>query len=93
MAEQEEPRDLSKYIFDRFYPAGKPLRITLKNGQVLEGELSGFYHGDPDSNDPFITRWHFMGKGEENLPPIGNGDPGCFLEQEDIARVEFAAVG
>jgi hypothetical protein len=82
-------QDYSQYIYDKFYPANKPLKITLQNGDILEGELIGCFHGDPNSDDPFVTRWHYVGKGEENLSPIGNGEQGAILEQEDIKTVEF----
>ena len=82
-------QDYSREIYDTYYSANKPLRITLKNGKVLEGNLAGVFHGDPDSNEPFVIRWHFLGIGEEEMEPLSNDEPGVFLDQKDIARVEF----
>ena len=82
-------QDYSRVIYDTYYSANKPLKISLKNGKVLEDNLIGFFHGDPNSNDPFVIRWHFIGLGEEELEAIGDGEPGAFLNQEDIINVEF----
>ena len=83
-------QDYSQFIYDTYYSANKPLKITLKNGRVLEGKLVGVFHGDPDSDDPYVTRWHFVGLGEDELKPLGDGATGAFLNQEDIMDVEFA---
>lgn len=82
-------QDYSRIIYDTYYSANKPVKITLKNGRVLEGKLVGFFHGDRNSDDPFVIRWHFIGLGEEELEPLGEGEPGAFLNQEDIKSVEF----
>jgi hypothetical protein len=84
-----EKQDYSQVIYDTYYSANKPLKITLKNGKVLEGRLIGVFHGEPDSSDPFVIRWHFIGLGEHELESIGDGEPGAYLNQEDIKTVEF----
>ena len=82
-------KDYSQIIYDTYYLSEKPLKITMKNGTVLVGRFVGFFHGDPNSDDPFVIRWHFVGLGEEELEPLGDGEPGAFLNQEDIESVDF----
>ena len=84
-----EEQDYSRIIYDTYFLADKPLKITLKNGKVLEGKLIGVFHGDQESDEAFVVRWHFLGLGEEELEPIGDGEPGVFLDQQDILKVEF----
>lgn len=81
--------DYSQTIYDTYYSAEKPLKITLKDGTILVGNLIGFFHGDPDNREPFVIRWHYVGSGENKLRPIGEGIRGAILEQEDIEKVEF----
>ena len=85
----EEEQDYSQVIYDTFFSANKPVKITLKNGRVLEGKLVGVFHGEPDTSDPFVVRWHFVGLGEEELEPLSDDEPGAFLDQEIISKVEF----
>ncbi len=87
--------DYSKYIFDTFYkPGGGLLKVFLKDGRELEGRFIGYFHGDNESDEPFIIKWHFVIADnpeiipkEPALKPINN--PEIIIMNRDIDKVEF----
>lgn len=90
-------KDNSKEIYKNFSEnKEKLLEVTLKNGKVLTGIFVSFVHGDEDSNEPFIIKWHFINEGDiekhKHMFSIdGNEDIGIMIEQKDIVQVKFKA--
>lgn len=87
--------DYSKEIFENYYRPNEKriLEITLKDDTVLEGIFISFFHGEEDSDEPFIIKWHFLDKNDiDNHSLIsldGSEDYGKILKQEDIKSIKF----
>jgi len=89
-------QDYSREIFEKYYSSDrkKILIITLKDDTILEGTFIGFFHGDENSNEPYITKWHFLDKNDINnqshlISIDGSEDYGQIIKQEDIKSVTF----
>ena len=88
-------KDNSKEIYNKFFEnKDKLIGVTLKNGKVLRGIFVSFVHGDEDSNDPFIIKWHFINENDiekhKHMFSIdGNEDLGVMIDQKDIDSVKF----
>lgn len=88
-------KDSSKEIYDTYFEnKDKLLEVSLKNGKVLTGIFVSFVHGDEDSNEPFIIKWHFINetdieKHKHMFSIDGNEDIGIMIEQKDIVQVKF----
>jgi hypothetical protein len=88
-------KDYSKEIYDKYFnPKGKPLKIILQDNTILEGRFVGFFHGDTESGEPFIIKWHFipdedLDKYHSGLLPEAKQGFGSIIKQEDIKSVTF----
>lgn len=88
-------KDNSKEIYNNYFDnKDQLLEVTLKNGNVLTGIFVSFVHGDEDSNEPFIIKWHFINekdieKHKHMFSIDGNEDIGIMIEQKDIVHVKF----
>lgn len=89
--------DYSKEIYDKYYNIkDKVVKITLKDNSVLEGKLVGFFHGDKDSGELFIKKWHFVDENkieayQEGLSISMEGikDVDRIIDQNEIKNVRF----
>lgn len=85
--------DTSNDYYRFFYNSGdRLLRLTLKDGKVLEGRFIGFFHGEEERNEPYIVKWHFLQKGTE--PPLKSSifptqQEGIYIDHDNIESVEF----
>lgn len=92
--------DFSREIYDNYYNVkDKIVEIILKDNRVLEGKLVSFFHGDKDTDEPFVTRWYFVDKSNIDeyqkglLVSIeGNQDLGMVIDQNDIMEVRFKEI-
>jgi len=89
-------KDYSKEIYDKYYSSnGKILKIVLKDNSVLNGIFVGFSHGDAESEESYIIKWHFVSEGEiekyrtEILAEETMQEYGRIIKQEDIKSVTF----
>jgi len=81
--------DFSKKIFETWFEPGKVVRISLKNGFILDGVLIAFYHGE--DNEPYIVKWDFIY--EEDFKKLGQSleipdSVKLTINQEDIVSVD-----
>lgn len=84
--------DSSKWIFEKFYPAGdRAVRVRLKNGKTYEGRFIGYFLGDAENDKPYIFRWHFLDRQINVFDYDKSIDPeqGIYIEHKDIETVEF----
>ena len=87
--------DYSREIFDKYYGIkGQVLLITLRDGTLLEGTLSGFFHGDKSIDEPYIIKWHFIDakdllKNDVQSSIDGTEEIGTIIWQADIKSVKF----
>ena len=90
-----EKKDYSREIFEKYYNSkNKLLKITLRDNSVLEGIFTSFFHGDENSGDPYIIKWHFLDEKEISKQDIQNSidsseEFGRIIKQKDIKHVEF----
>ena len=83
-------KDYSREIYDKFFSEkGRILKITLADDSVIEGMLVGFFHGDEESHEPFITKWHFVAENELGKNNKFEEGKGKVIYQKDIKRIEF----
>jgi hypothetical protein len=87
-------KDYSKEIVEKFYTKDRIVRITLNDNSILEGILVGFFHGDVEAGETFITKWHFIS--EQNIKEYHLGSSvemknelNKVIEQKDIKYIEF----
>jgi hypothetical protein len=84
--------DYSKEIYEKYLNKKEVLKISLRNGSIVEGKLIGFFHGNKE-HDPFIIKWHFIPSDESVLDNIMaeevEDQNGYILKQEDIVKVSF----
>ena len=85
-------KDFSRLLYDKYFGlTNRNLEVKMKNGAVAEGIIIGFYKGENNGNEPYITRWHIAHKKDENIleiTPFGFFG-GQIIEQKDIAEVRF----
>jgi hypothetical protein len=89
--------DYSKEIYNKYYNIkGKIVEITLKDNSVLEGKLVGFFHGDKETGESFIEKWHFVDEKKIQAYKYGlgvsmesNQDVDKIIDQKDIKNVRF----
>jgi len=90
-------KDYSKEIYDNFFNSeGRILKVALRNNKILNGIFVSIFHGDPDSGEPFIVKWHFVE--EKDIPSYRQGldvaidsgrEIGMMIDQKDIEHVSF----
>ena len=84
--------DFSFFIYDKYYSlTNRRMKLILKDGRHVQGFICGFFRGDPESDDPYIIKWHIVSEGEKNR--FGTNIFGCItgeiIRQEDIAEIYF----
>lgn len=88
----ETHRDFSREIYDKYFPSkGELLRITLTNGEILNGILVSFFHGEPDRREPFIIMWRFVSQEELDdyqHSPHKYQEYGRIIHQRDIIEIQ-----
>jgi len=88
-------KDNSEFIFKTYYwPDGKLLKVYLSNGIELEGRFIGYFHGDAESNEPFIIKWHFLQSDNPGIFQAGSesgqlNNRELVIMNKDIIKVEF----
>jgi hypothetical protein len=86
-----QEQDTSREIIETYYSKGKILRIVLKDGAVLEGMLTGFFHGEPDWGEPYILKWRFIPTAaiSDRYIPGADKPEGKIIFQRDILEIRF----
>lgn len=90
-----EKIDYSREIFEKYYnKENRILKIILKDDTVLNGIFISFFHGEENSKEPYIIKWHFLdekdiSKQDIQLSIDGSEEYGKIIKQEDIKSVEF----
>jgi hypothetical protein len=92
--------DFSKEIYDNYYNVkDRIVEIIMKDNRILEGKLVSFFHGNKESNEPFITKWHFVDKNDIQeyqkglvVSIEGNQEIGTIIDQKNIREVRFKSV-
>ena len=88
-------KDNSEFIFETYYrPDGKLLKVYLRDGTELEGRFIGYFHGDAESKEPFIIKWHFLQTDNPDIfqavSEMGQtNNREVIIMNEDIIKVEF----
>lgn len=84
--------DASAILYHKYFALGnKQVVVTLKTGEVLHGQLVGFYKGEQVWGEPYIRAWHWSPiPGLLGLGLIEAGEPlGKIIEQAAIAQIYF----
>jgi len=83
-------RDSSVIIFNRYCESPETIvSFVLRNGETVQGVISGFIKGDPSFDEPFVLRWHLVKEADKNsldFDQVGN-PVGLVIEQEDVLEV------
>lgn len=87
--------DYSREILEKYFSKkDRILKVTLKDNSVIYGIFVSYFHGDENTTEPFISRWHFIEEKNiekhHNLTSIDSGeDYGIIIKQNDIKSVDF----
>ena len=84
--------DYSKQIYDTYYSlTDRVIELILKDGRCIRGIICGFFKGDPESGESYITKWHIVGS--EKKDRFRSNFLGCItgeiIKQEDIQEIHF----
>lgn len=84
--------DLSRVFFEKYFLLiNRNIIVKLRNGNSIKGIIIGFYRGEPDSHDTYITGWHIIHPEDKvflGLDTFGYMT-GVIIQQKDIAEVYF----
>ena len=82
--------DLSVELFQKYFShTNKEIKIVLKNKSILNGIFIGFFKGDEDSMDSYISKWHFTHTGKSLGTDTFGYLEGQIIYQKDIAKITF----
>lgn len=86
--------DFSKQLYDKYFGlSNRSMELVLKNGRHVKGFICGFFRGDPDSDDPYVIKWHVVKEADKNTfgTNILGLITGEIIRQDDILEVYFDA--
>ena len=86
--------DLSFALFQKYFALeNRNITVLLKNQEKYEGRFIAFSKGNVRWNEPYIFRWHLVGKNEtDNLGiDVFGFTIGRYIFQSDIESVHFEA--
>lgn len=86
----------SQLLYDKYFEfVNQNIEITLKDGRFIKGEIVGFFKGDENTDEPYITKWHIVPKTQKMTLGIDTFGfmKGEFIEHKEIAEVKFCADG
>lgn len=87
-------KDFSRLLYDKYFGlTNRNIVLRLKNGNVFNCIIIGYYKSGDESDKPYIKKWHVTGAKEKSTLGINPLDllNGQIIENKDIAEVDFLA--
>jgi hypothetical protein len=84
--------DFSKQLYEKYFGLNnRSMELVLKNGRHFKGFICGFFKGDPDSDDPYVIKWHVVTEADKNTfgTNILGLIAGEIIWQDDIVEIYF----
>ena len=87
-------KDFSRLLYDKYFGVtNRNIVVKLKNGNVFNCVIIGFYKSGDEADKPYIVKWHITGVKDKSTLAINSLDllNGEVIENKDIAEVDFLA--
>ena len=87
-------KDFSRLLYDKYFGVtNRNIVVWLKNGNVFNCVIIGFYKSGDEADKPYIVKWHITGVKDKSTLGINSLDllNGEVIENKDIAEVDFLA--
>lgn len=84
--------DFSKILYEKYFNhRNRLIEVTLKEGRKIKGVFISFFHGDLDSNEPYIIKWHIVDEPYKMTLGIDafGFRIGELINQKDIMCIKF----
>jgi len=82
--------DLSYNLYKKYFAlSNRHIRVKLKNDSIINGKIIGFFHGNEDNNEPYISKWHIIEQSEKIGYDYLGFLVGYIISQNEIERVYF----
>ena len=86
-------KDSSKLVYQKYYTlVNRNVIFTLNDTHIFRGQIIGYYKGDLDSNEPYISRWHLYNCPQNSLnvnDELFGSMIGEIISHADIKSVQF----